>query len=240
MTTAVERSLQFLLDGRREGPVAADLERWLTTSARFRAFAEANRDKVRKKLRVAIAEEAARDVRAELHAAYRLLSDRRIELAFEPYGSTRRGPDFDVRFRAHPAFTLEVTRLRAMPDGVAWGRVVIAKLHQLPPSVANLLLTAIPGTDAGAIDVPMAVRTLRARVDAGDSVLFRGSGFDTGRAFYARYLRLGGVIVWAEAGTGPEQASLWINTSARIHPSPAAVRACLEAFRARDRPPTIR
>jgi hypothetical protein len=237
MTTAVERSLLFLLDGRRDGPVAADLERWLTTSPRFRAFAEANRDKVRKKLRVATADEAAFDVRAELHAAYRLLGDRRIELAFEPYGATHRGPDFGVRFRAHPAFTLEVTRLRALPDEAALGRVVLAKLRQLPPSVANLLLVAIPGSDAGAIDVALAMRTLRARVDAGDSAVFHGSGFDTGRAFYARYLRLGGVILWAEAARGPEQASLWVNASARIHASDGAVRACLEALRTGDRQP---
>ena len=238
MTTAIERSLQFLLDGRREGTVAADLEVWLTASARFRAFADANRYKIRKKLRVATAEEPALDVRAELHAAHRLLSDRRIDLAFEPYGSTQRGPDYDVRFRAHPAFTLEVTRLRAMPDESALGRVVLAKLRQLPPSVANLLLVAIPGSDSGAIDVPTAMRTLRARVDAGEPAVLRSSGFDAGRAFYARYLRLGGVIVWAEAGAGPSKATPWVNPSARIHAPDGAVRACLAALRADDRPPT--
>ena len=83
-------------DAERSPPRSAG---WLSGSKRFRAFAEAHRDKIRKKLRGAADAEARRDVRAELRVAHLLLADRHIELAFEAYGSTNRGPDFTVAYR---------------------------------------------------------------------------------------------------------------------------------------------
>ena len=97
-------------------PLAAELTDWLADSSRFRAFAERHRDKIRKKVRTATDAEALRDVRAELAVAYRLLADRRFELAFEAYGAGRVGPDFTVTFRAGRIFNLEVTRLRRPPS----------------------------------------------------------------------------------------------------------------------------
>src|SRR6266508_1797687 len=79
--------------------LAEELTRWLAGSARFRAFAEAHRDKIRKKLRTAAGAEALRDVRTELQAARLLLSDRRLDLAYEAYGSGKAGPDFTVTLR---------------------------------------------------------------------------------------------------------------------------------------------
>ncbi len=77
-----------------------------------------------------------------------------------------------------------------------------------------------------------AVGLLRARADAKDDAFFAARGLETGRGFYERFLRLGAVIAWCEAGAGDARAALWTNRSARIPvPSPAA-RACLEAFRA--------
>jgi hypothetical protein len=72
--------------------MAAELLGWLAGAPRFRAFAEAHRDKMWKKLRRASDAEALRDVRAELRAAHLLLADRRIELAFEAYGRGRSDP----------------------------------------------------------------------------------------------------------------------------------------------------
>jgi hypothetical protein len=89
-----------------------EIHAWLASSSRFRTFAEANRDKIRKKFRGATDPEASLDVRAELRAARLLLADRRIELAFEAYGSGKGGPDFTISFRGAIAFDLEVTRLR--------------------------------------------------------------------------------------------------------------------------------
>ncbi|MDP9484068.1 MAG: hypothetical protein M3P84_12705, partial [Chloroflexota bacterium] len=115
----IERLARDLLDRGPGDRMADELREWLAASARFRAFAEAHRDKIRKKLRTAAGTDALRDVRAELRVAWLLLSDPRIELAFEAYGSGRGGPDFTVTYRGTGSFNLEVTRLRRVPDATA-------------------------------------------------------------------------------------------------------------------------
>ena len=212
--------------------MADELAGWLSGSQRFRAFADAHRDKIRRKLRGATDAEARRDVRAELRAAYLLLADRRIELAWEAYGSAKGGPDFTVTYRSHRSFNLEVTRLRGVPDAAGIARPMLAKLRQLPPSLPNVLLIAIDGERADALDVAGAVRALRARADAKDEPFFTARGFVSARAFYERFLRLSGVIVWCESALGDARAAAWTNPSARIPPSEKAARACLSCFRA--------
>ncbi len=212
--------------------MAEELTGWLASSARFRAFAEAHRDKIRKKLRTAADPEARRDVRAEPHAAHLLLADPRIELAFEAYGSAKGGPDFTVTFRGERTFNLEVTRVRRAPDAASYGGPLLAKLRQLPPSVPNAVLVAIDGQSAEALDFAAATRTLRARADGKDETFFASRGFQGTRGFYERYLRLGAVLVWCEGAAGDARASLWTNRSARIALPERAARACLVCLRA--------
>lgn len=230
--TAVERLVHHLFDRTPGDPTAEELTGWLAGSGRFRAFAEEHRDKIRKKLRGAADQEAMRDVRAELRAAYLLLADRRIELAFEAYGAGRAGPDFTVTFRGQRAFNLEVTRLRRVPTAVGFGRLLMAKLHQLPPSMPNALLVAIEGDSAVALDVAAASRALRAQADRKDEPFFVSRGFDGTRGFYERYLRLGVVLVWCEGAAGEGRAVKWSNRSARIRLPERAARACLLCLQA--------
>jgi hypothetical protein len=212
--------------------MADELAGWLAGSARFRAFADAHRDKIRKKLRGAADAEARRDVRAELRAAHLLLADRRIELAFEAYGSGKVGPDFTVTFRGERSLNLEVTRLRRAPDDAGSGGQLLAKLRQLPPSVPNVVVVAIEGDSAEALDVTGATRALRAHADAKDEAFFISRGFEGTRGFYERYLRLGAVLVWCEGAAGDARAALWANRSARIALPERAARACLLCLRA--------
>jgi hypothetical protein len=212
--------------------LAEELAGWLAGSARFRAFAEAHRDKIRKKLRTAADAEALRDVRTELRVARLLLSDRRIDLAYEAYGSGKAGPDFTVSLRSERSFNLEVTRLRGAPRATAYGGPLLAKLRQLPPSAPNVVLVAIEGDTAEALDVDAATRALRSRADAKDEAFFAARGFDGTRAFYERYLRLSAVLVWCEAATADARVALWINRSARIAVPERAVRACADCIRA--------
>jgi hypothetical protein len=239
--TAIERLVRYLFDlaaadasaaGAGSDPLATELEAWLTASARFRTFAEAHRDKIRKKLRGAADPEARRDVRVELRTAHLLLAERRIELAFEAYGSGKRGPDFTVSFRGERGFNLEVTRKRRNTDVTSYGRALLAKLRQLPPSVPNAVLLAIDGDGADAVDVDAAIRTFRARADRKDEEFFVGRGFEGTRGFYERFLRLGAVFVLGEAASGEGSASLWLNRSARIALPAQAARACLAALQA--------
>jgi hypothetical protein len=229
---SVDRVASYLLDGQQPDPVGTELVGWLSESRRFHAFVELNRDKVRKKLRTAADPQARLDVRTELRVAHLLLADRRIDLAFEAYGAGVAGPDFTVTFRSTRRFNLEVTRLRRLPSDPADASSVLSKLRQLRPSIANALLLAIPGETVDALDLASAVRAVRTEADAGDETFLARWGFETRRAFYDRFLRLGAVLVWAEGGVGAGRASTWTNESARIAVPEPAVRACLERLRA--------
>jgi hypothetical protein len=211
---------------------AKELLAWLARSTRFRTFAEGHRDKIRKKLRTAADDESLLDVRAELRAAHLLLADRRIDLAYEAYGSGNAGPDFTLTFREARACNVEVTRSRRVPDSDALAGVVLAKLRQLPPSVPNLLLIAVAGERADLLDVAAAVRAVRARADAKDEDVFARRGFDGTRGFFDRFLRLGGVLTWCEAASGDARAALWTNGSARIAVADQVARAVLACLRA--------
>ena len=228
--TAVDRLLDHLLAGRSDPPLAPELADWLTRSPRFRDFADAHRDKIRKKLRTAGDPESLRDVRAELRVAQLLLADRRIGLVFEAHGSGRRGPDFTVAFRGASAFDLEVTRHRGDPVASSHAGPLLAKLRQLQPSVANVLVVAVDGDRADALDVPGGIRRLRAEADAKNETFFQRRGFEGTRDFYHRFLRLGAVLTWCEGGAAGHRVSTWENASARIPVSAPALRACVAAL----------
>ena len=200
---------------------------WARESPRFRGFADAHAAKIRKKLRIASDAESRRDVQVELDVARSLLADRRFEVAYEAYGVGRLGPDFTVTFRGGERFNVEVTRLRgaATPDAI--GRVMLAKLRQLPKESANVLVVIADdqGPDASTLDA--VARSLRQRADRRDETVLVGAGVRDSRAFYGRFLRLSAVIVWAESGAGDRRAEPWTNPSARHHVSPPALRACL-------------
>ena len=230
--TAVDRLARHLLGAVDDDVLGNELGAWLAASARFRAFADTHRDKIRKKLRGATDTDARRDVRAELRAAYELLADRRIELAFEAYGSGKPGPDFTVTFRGERTFNIEVTRLRRASDAPGFGRAILAKLRQFPPGTPNALLVAIEGAAADAADIAAASQALRARADDKDEAFFTARGFDGTRGFYDRYLRLGAVFAWSEAASEDDRAATWINRSARIPLPDRVVRACLACLRA--------
>jgi hypothetical protein len=213
-----------------------ELVEWLAGSARFRAFAETYRDKIRKKVRGALGPDSARDVRAELRTARLLLADRRIELAFEAYGSGKPGPDFTITFRGTRSFNLEVTRLRRVPDATGLGASLLAKLRQLPPSTPNAVLFALENESAPALDVDVATGMLRSRADTKDEEFFSARGFDGTRGFYERYLRLSAVFVSAEGASGDAGATIWINRSARIPMPEAAARASLRCLQTDGQP----
>jgi hypothetical protein len=239
--TAVERLVRYLFDrafstdggeGAVSGsaPFEVELAAWLAASSRYRAFVEANRDKIRKKLRTTPDPEARRDVRVELLTASLLVADKRIELGFETYGSGKRGPDFTVAFPGERTFNLEVTRARRAVEPARYERQLLAKLHQLPSGVPNAVLLAIESGPADATDVDTAVRSLRSRADQRDDAFFAARDFDGARGFYDLFLRLGGVFVFSESAPGEGRAALWVNRSARSALPDRVARACLQAL----------
>jgi hypothetical protein len=148
--------LAYLFEGQPH-LLSEALMRWMEASARFTAFVETYRDKIRKKIRIARAPESILDLRSELQVAFCLFNDRRLSVAYEPYASVkRRSPDFAVTYRANLVFNVEVARIRvdeSQVDGVAIAnvihlsrkeerilRVLLDKLEQLQPGMANLLI----------------------------------------------------------------------------------------------------
>lgn len=230
-TPTVDRLVRYLLDG-ADDEFTEELSSWLSRSARFRSFADTHRDKIRKKLRGASDLDARKDVRTELNVAQLLLADRRVALEFEAYGSGRPGPDFTVTLGGE-RFNLEVTRLRGDAASAGFGGL-LAKVRQLPPSVANSVVLAIDGADARAYDVAGAVASLRARADAEDDALFTARGFRGSRDFRDRLARLGTAFVFAESATGDRRALAWVNATARISFPSRALRACLACLRSGD------
>ena len=226
-TATVDRLLSYILDRGQPGAaeeLADDLGGWLSASARFVAFADAHRDKIRKKLRGASDAQARGDVRAELEVAFRLLADRRIELAFEAYGVGRRGPDFTVTFRAVHRFNLEVTRPRLERDHAdRLGIALLGKLRQLPADAPNAVLLAIDGPPPSQDDLALAMRSLRQRANNRDDAFFSGRGFADARDFHGRFLRLGALFVAARGGAG---ARAWSNSEARRQLPDGALTAC--------------
>ena len=211
--------------------LVGELETWIASSGRIRAFVEANRAKIRHKLRGAADPEALRDARAELLIAVRLLSDRRMDLAFEAYGSRVAGPDFTVTFRGVTRFNVEVTRRRGTADGAAIADTVVTKLRQLPPSIANVLVIAVdrPIDEAA---IAAALRSLRARVDARDPDALARVQAAAPRDFYDRFMRLNAVIVRTDSSDDASRAVAWHDPSARVTLDPKAVRAVVEALSA--------
>jgi hypothetical protein len=226
----IRRLISHVLPDATDDPLADELAAWLTQSARFEAFADVHRDKVRKKLRGATDAAARLDVRAELLVARLLHADRGMELGFEAYGSTKGGPDFTVTYRGERPVNLEVTRPHR-PVEADDPRPILAKLRQLPTGSPNALLIAVDGTDAGALDTATAVKTVRARADAREDPFFAARGLESAKRFYDRFLRLGAVIVFAESATDGRRAQVWANGSARIAVPERALRAMAKALR---------
>lgn len=221
----VERLIEHLFRDDAADPLADELGDWLSASPRYRRFVEGHRDKVRKKLRGATDAGARLDVRAELRVGSLLLAERRIGLDWEAYGSTEGGPDFTVSYRSKRSFNLEVTRLRRADAAAAQDRPILAKLRQLPPSVPNALLVMVD--QRARFDPTTVARSLRARADGKDEPFFVQRGFKGSREFYDRFLRLGAVIVWADA---PSAAAVWLNRSARIPVPERALHAAVAAL----------
>lgn len=193
-------------------PIAIQFAQWLDASPRFRVFAETYRDKIRKKVRGITEAEGYRDLLAELETANFLVSERRFMVEYEKYGmGKQRGPDFSVTYKTHIRFDVEVTRLHgsqpgSMPEPGKLANTLCAKLHQLPPSMINILVLAaddIPysGDDPSLVSpgqalergLPGALTLLQERVERKDDEFFTRRGFLGARDFLRHYNRLSAI-----------------------------------------------
>jgi hypothetical protein len=196
------------------------LAQWMEASTRFTSFVETYRDKIRKKARTTREPESLLDLRGELEVAYRLLNDRRLDVAYEPYANVkRRTPDFAVTYRANRVFNVEAARIRVEAQG-AEGidlprkeerllRILLDKLEQLQPAMANLLAIHTQEALARAIDLGEFMQQVKIRAEKKETTFYAASRYTGPTAFYKDFLHLNGILLW------PAEAQLWINKQAR-------------------------
>lgn len=212
----------YVLD--RAPPFASSLKGellgWMEASTRFTGFVETYRDKIRKKIRVTRDAETVLDLRGELEVARDLLSDRRFNAAYEPYASAKqRGPDFSVTYRANTLFNIEVARIRAEPNEVDEAhlarkeervvRILLDKLGQMQPGMANLMAIHTRPELARAIDLPGLMQSVKAAVESKAPAFYAQTRYASPATFYKDFLLLSGLLFWTPGGP------LWINKQAR-------------------------
>lgn len=212
----------YLFDGEQRGDatLTSVLMQWMDASSRFTTFVEAYSDKIRKKIRVTREPESVLDLRSELEVAYRLLNDRRLAVAYEPYASAkRRGPDFAITYRANLVFNIEVARLRVNESDeqqVDFARkderilrILLYKLGQMQPGMANLLVIHTSQNLAQSIDLGKLMQGIKIRVEGKDPSFYAASRYASPAAFYKDFLHLSGILLWSSG------VQLWTNKQAR-------------------------
>lgn len=187
------------------------LSEWMEDSPRFTLFVETYRDKIRKKLRLAREPETALDLRGELEVPCRLLADRRLEVAYEPYASAkRRGPDFAATYRKNLVFNLEVARMRTEESESPrreerFLRLLLYKLGQMQPGMPNLLVVHARRP----LDLDQFMQELKLKVEKKDPSFYELSRYPNPAAFYKDFLRLSAVLFWGA------ETQRWTNKQAR-------------------------
>jgi hypothetical protein len=202
---------------------------WIESSRPFRSFLDANAGKIRKKARQASDAESLRDLQLEMDAAYHLLADRRVELAYERYLAEKlRGPDFTVTFKGYVVFNVEVRRLRPPVPAGKFGDGICGKLRQMPPNAINVLLVGVDASAPRDLDSSATVKRLIQRAESKQDDFFIQRGFRDARDFLRAFQRLSGLLLranWYDApATSPD---LWLNPQAK-HPLPSDVQKLLQ------------
>ncbi|HEX9068512.1 MAG TPA: hypothetical protein VF807_07055, partial [Ktedonobacterales bacterium] len=189
--------LASIFDGETH-PLREACAAWITSSRPFRAFLEENAPKVRKKARQAGDAESLRDLQLEMDAAFHLLVDRRVALAYERYLADRtRGPDFTATYKGHMVFNVEVRRLRAPIAAGKLGVVICEKLRQMPAGAINVLLVGVDSAAAGDLDVAATMKRLIQRAETKQDSAFIERGYRDARDFLRALQRLSGVLLRA-------------------------------------------
>ena len=213
--------IAYLFDGQPH-LLSAGLLEWMEDAPRFTLFVETYRDKIRKKIRLTREPETALDLGSELEVAYRLLSDRRLAVEYEPYASVkRRGPDFAVTYRANLVFNIEVARMRGDENVSAehdlprkeerFLRILLYKLGQMQAGKPNLLVIHTRKEFARSIDLGGLMQGIKTKVEGKDPSFYTISRYASPAAFYKDFLHLSGILLWSAL----PGAQVWVNKQAR-------------------------
>ena len=214
---------------------SAQFAHWANDSARFRAFAETYRSKIRKKVRGIKDGPGLRDLQIELEVAYLLLQERHFVVEYEKYGvGKQRSADFHVMFRANVPFNVEVKHIRfsaqeqrsAQQEFSKLSNTVCQKIGQLAPGMLNLLVLSYEHDHVDGFDGPTALLQLRRLAEQKDDAFFVRRGLDDARDFLKQFQRLSAALFRIHQQDGGIQSGLWLNATAK-HRLPDDLRNAL-------------
>ena len=206
---------------------------WLSTSRRFRTFAERYQTKIRAKLRSPGDVETLQDLLFELVCARWLLQEKRFQLAYEEQGlRTAPAPDFTVHFTTKARFYVEVTRIR--PSATAKDQilgepdaytnklfyVIFDKLSQLQTGASNLLLIGLDPKVLAGNNVDELLKQMRLRIESGDPALLTRGRVQTPAEFFKQYYALSAILFYfvspsSDASSASLVPLLWLNQAAK-------------------------
>ncbi|MDQ2691637.1 MAG: hypothetical protein M3Y68_06375 [Chloroflexota bacterium] len=236
MATLIDELHTYLFDGQPH-VLSGPMKGWLTSSRRFKTFAGAFRDKIRKKLRVAQDIETLHDLRLELETAYLLLRERSLSLDYEPEHSRQiRSPDFAVTFTTSLTFWVEVTRLRsgrgadsspaASSESERLTDAICSKLGQLQPQQSNVLIVGMDNPILNQDELHSVMLRFQQRAERNDDAFWQRYNFRDRTDFFARFQRLSEILIRGAQWDLQVPPAVWVNPQAK-HRLPGKVRSAL-------------
>ena len=129
-----------------------------------------------------------------------------------------------MTYRAHLTFNIEVTRIRVDESAtdspvlsndllahkeVRILRVLLDKLGQMQPGMANLLVIHTRADLAQSIDLDGLMQALKIEVEKKDSPFYTLGRYTSPADFYRDFLHLSAILLWGN------EAPMWVNKQAR-------------------------
>ncbi len=88
-------------------------------------------------------------------------------------------------------------------------RILLDKLGQMQPGMANLLVISTQEELARSIDLARLMQEVKTRVEGKDPAFYSASRYTSPASFYKDFTHLSGILLWAS------KAQLWVNKQAR-------------------------
>ena len=111
-------------------------------------------------------------------------------------------------------------------------RILLDKLGQMQPGMANLLVIHTREELVRIIDLGRLMQEIKTRAEGKDPAFYAASRYASPAAFYKDFLLLSGILLWAPA----KAQQLWVNKQARPELPEKALRLVANVLQARSLP----
>ena len=144
--------------------------------------------------------------------SYCLLNDRRLAVAYEPYASAKYAAPILPLPTGPTWYSMSKWLAYGVEDSGVHGidlprkderilRILLDKLGQMQPGMANLLVIHTREELARSIDLDRLMQAVKTKADRKEPALYAASRYTGPAAFYKDFGQLSGILLWA-AGRG--------------------------------------